>query len=90
MSAESMERVAKALGVQIVGVFSYEEKHELPDRHYTPEAPALGADARRRSVGERGAAAVRSLEPVDAGGQSRAGAHVRVQYRVAKYAAPAR
>jgi hypothetical protein len=78
---------AKALGVQIVGVFSYEEHHELPQRHYTPPVDGAPAMARRARKGGMETFEAESTSVVPSG-ESRAGASVRVQYRVANYTAP--
>lgn len=84
------QRVAKALGVQIVGIFSYEEKHELPKRHYTPENAPLEAAAPRRASYAKVAQTPPppDLQALDVGGDSRAGAHVSIRYRVANYSPP--
>ena len=76
-------RVALALGVEILGVFSYEEVHELPKRNYTSpsEAGPIKSSARRASVNRE------SIEHTFAGTE-RAGAHVRIQYRVTKAEIP--
>ncbi|MCW8128889.1 MAG: hypothetical protein KIS92_00765 [Planctomycetota bacterium] len=91
------ERAARALGVEIVGILSYEEKHELPERYFTPSEDELSVVA-CSSVGGRVGSGVMATPNVSrvrqssigyGGGayanRSRAGAHVVVRYRVANY-----
>jgi hypothetical protein len=80
------DRVARALGVRVVGVFSYEESFELPQRHYSPEG------SMPRAMSTRGRSSANELEeepssaaPVLAGSE-RSGAEITVRYRVADYA----
>ena len=80
------DRIAQALGVRVVGVFSYEESFELPRHHYSPEG------SMPRAMSTRGRSSANELEeepssaaPVLAGSE-RSGAEITVRYRVADYA----
>jgi hypothetical protein len=84
------DRVAEALGVRVVGVASYEESFDLPDRHYSPDPmtpPPAAVIARRSRVGfhsgSRGGGP--SSMPTVLAGAERGGASVTVRYRVADY-----
>jgi hypothetical protein len=81
-------RVATALGVQIIGVHSYEEKHELPQRHYSSDhgAPAMARSRAAAPYEMKGGGSARVGSYV-AEGQERSGAHVRIEYRVTNYRA---
>jgi uncharacterized protein YggE len=84
------DKVAQALGVRVVGVFSYEESFELPQHHYSPEAamPRAVSTRGRSSAGPPSAdelAEGPASAPVLAGSE-RGGAEITVRYRVADYA----
>lgn len=76
------ERVAKALGVVIVGVFSYEETHSLPARNYTSSSNAGLSSRHRVARSAESAGAYELHQTVE--GSERTGANIRIQYRVAK------
>ena len=82
------ERVAEALGVRVVGIYSYEESFELPRRTYGPEASAARAQApRRRSGAAEGEEEQSGAEQTALlAGSDRGGSHITVRYRVADYA----
>ena len=70
--------VAKALGVRILGVYSYEEDHTLPKNHYTPGQVSMPAMSRVRGNNR----SYMSNFTNDYSEQSRAGASIRIQYRI--------
>jgi hypothetical protein len=83
--------VAEALGVQVVGVYSYEEWHELPRRNYSAAPDAAMAEDAKAPVAAARKSSLASLEPASVPlaaptGSERGGAHVTVRYRVAGYA----